>query len=79
MLSLTQPLASSTRGHRLRLGPTAAFLLLASTIVSFLAASSASTPLCATYQAKWDLSGSSRHLVVNLAVSDRAFRAFVAL
>jgi MFS family permease len=52
MPSPVQPSASSPRGHRLRLGPTAAFYLLASIIVSFLAASSAPTPLYATYQAK---------------------------
>jgi MFS family permease len=56
MLSLTQPSGGSTRGRRLRLGPTIAFYLLASIIVSFLAASSAPTPLYATYQAKWGFS-----------------------
>lgn len=56
MPPLTQPSASSTRGHRLRLGPTIAFYLQASIIVSFLAGSSAPTPLYATYQAKWGFS-----------------------
>jgi MFS family permease len=56
MPPLTQPSASSTRGHRLRLGPSIAFYLLASIIVSFLAGSSAPTPLYATYQAKWGFS-----------------------
>src|SRR5271169_1236888 len=56
MPSPTQPSARSPRRHRLRLGPTAAFYLLASIIVSFLAASSAPTPLYATYQAKWGFS-----------------------
>jgi MFS family permease len=56
MPSPTQPSARSPRHHRLRLGPTAAFYLLASIIVSFLAASSAPTPLYATYQAKWGFS-----------------------
>jgi MFS family permease len=38
-----------------RLPPSVAFYLLASIIVSFLAASSAPTPLYATYQAEWGL------------------------
>jgi MFS family permease len=41
---------------RLRLGPTVAFYLLASIIVSFLAGSSVPTPLYATYQAQWGFS-----------------------
>jgi MFS family permease len=41
---------------RLSLGPTIAFYLQASIIVSFLAGSSAPTPLYATYQAKWGFS-----------------------
>jgi MFS family permease len=56
MPSPTQPSARAPPHHRLRLGPTAAFYLLASIIVSFLAASSAPTPLYATYQAKWGFS-----------------------
>jgi len=45
--------------HRLsvhRLGPTASLALLASLIVSFLASSSAPTPLYAVYQAEWGFS-----------------------
>jgi predicted MFS family arabinose efflux permease len=56
MQPLSQPSASGARGHRPRPGPTSAFYLLASIIVSFLAASSAPTPLYATYQAKWGFS-----------------------
>src|ERR1700693_1832929 len=56
MPPVTQPAASRARGHRLRLGPTVAFYLLGSIIVSFLAGSSAPTPLYATYQAKWGFS-----------------------
>jgi MFS family permease len=56
MPPLTQPSASLARGRRLRLGPIVAFYLLASIIVSFLAASSAPTPLYATYQARWGFS-----------------------
>src|ERR1700733_12162486 len=41
---------------RLRPGPTVAFYLLASIIVSFLAGSSVPTPLFATYQAQWGFS-----------------------
>jgi MFS family permease len=41
---------------RLRPGPTVAFYLLASIIVSFLAGSSVPTPLYATYQAQWGFS-----------------------
>lgn len=55
MPPLAQPAASSTWHRRLHLGPTSAFYLLASIIVSFLAASSAPT-LYATYQAKWGFS-----------------------
>ena len=39
----------------LRLPPTAAFLLLASLTVSFLAGSSAPTPLYGVYMAEWGL------------------------
>src|SRR3989442_14792304 len=56
MPPLTQPSTRSTLGPRLRLGPRVAFSLQASIIVSFLATSSAPTPLYATYQAKWDFS-----------------------
>ncbi|WP_406433550.1 MFS transporter [Streptomyces sp. NBC_00631] len=42
-----------TRASRRPIPPRAAFYLLASVIVSFLAASSAPTPLYATYQAEW--------------------------
>jgi hypothetical protein len=56
MPPLTRPSATPIRGHRLRLGPTIAFYLQASIIVSFLAGSSAPTPLYATYQAKWGFS-----------------------
>jgi MFS family permease len=56
MAPLTQPSKRSTLGPRARLGPRVAFYLQASIIVSFLAASSAPTPLYATYQAKWDFS-----------------------
>jgi predicted MFS family arabinose efflux permease len=42
--------------HRVKRRPTAALALLASIIVSFLAASSAPTPLYATYQAEWGFS-----------------------
>lgn len=42
--------------ERLRLPPRAAMVLLASIIVSFLAASSAPTPLYAVYQAQWGFS-----------------------
>src|SRR3984893_3844554 len=41
---------------RLKLPPNGAMLLLASIIVSFLAASSAPTPLYAVYQARWGFS-----------------------
>jgi MFS family permease len=53
---VAQPSAGSARGRRPRLGPTIAFYLQASIIVSFLAGSSAPTPLYATYQAKWGFS-----------------------
>jgi MFS family permease len=53
---LTQTSTRSTLGPRPRIGPRAAFYLLASIIVSFLAASSAPTPLYATYQTKWGFS-----------------------
>jgi MFS family permease len=56
MPPLTQPSTRSTLGPRLRLAPRVAFYLQASIIVSFLAASSAPTPLYATYQAKWGFS-----------------------
>ncbi|MFC4033518.1 MFS transporter [Streptomyces polygonati] len=41
---------------RLRLGPTASLVLLASIVVSLLAASSAPTPLYAVYQREWGFS-----------------------
>lgn len=41
---------------RRRLPPTASLMLLASIVVSFLAASSAATPLYAVYQSEWDFS-----------------------
>jgi hypothetical protein len=41
---------------RLKLPPNGAMLLLASIIVSFLAASSAPTPLYALYQTRWGFS-----------------------
>src|SRR5713226_5339382 len=56
MPPLTQASTRSTLGPRLRLGPRVAFYLQASIIVSFLAGSSAPTPLYATYQAKWGFS-----------------------
>jgi hypothetical protein len=39
-----------------RISPTAAFFLQASITVSFLASSSAPTPLYATYQSEWGFS-----------------------
>jgi MFS family permease len=48
--------ASATAGRRRGLGPTAALILLASIIVSLLAASSAPTPLYAVYQGEWGFS-----------------------
>jgi MFS family permease len=56
MPPITQPSMRSTPGPRLRLGSRVAFYLQASIIVSFLAASSAPTPLYAIYQAKWGFS-----------------------
>jgi MFS family permease len=56
MPPLTQTSTRSTLGPRPRIGSRAAFYLLASIIVSFLAASSAPTPLYATYQATWGFS-----------------------
>src|SRR5437660_8195190 len=56
MPPLTQPSTRSTLGPRVRLGPRVAFYLQASIIVSFLAASSAPTPLYASYQAQWGFS-----------------------
>lgn len=56
MPPLKQPAARWARGHRVRLGRSVAFYLLGSIIVSFLAGSSAPTPLYATYQAKWGFS-----------------------
>src|SRR5882757_11156786 len=43
-------------GKRRHLGPTASLVLLASIMVSLLAASSAPTPLYAVYQQKWGCS-----------------------
>jgi MFS family permease len=56
MPPLTQASGGPPPGERLRLGPTAAFYLQASIIVSFLAGSSAPTPLYATYQGQWGFS-----------------------
>lgn len=49
------PAGSASAGGR-SLGPTAALILLASIIVSLLAASSAPTPLYAVYQGEWGFS-----------------------
>lgn len=50
------PAAGPTAGGGRHLGPTAALILLASIIVSLLAASSAPTPLYAVYQGEWGFS-----------------------
>ncbi|MFF0044359.1 MFS transporter [Streptomyces mirabilis] len=52
MNALEQPSRSTASSRPIQ--PKAAFYVLASILVSFLAASSAPTPLYATYQAEWD-------------------------
>ncbi len=48
--------ADATRRRRLRWGPTGSLVLLASIIITLLAASSAPTPLYAVYQHEWGFS-----------------------
>lgn len=55
-MSLASAIAARPEAASRHLSPGAAFLLLASITVSFLAGSSAPTPLYPTYMAKWGLS-----------------------
>ncbi|MEV0719761.1 MFS transporter [Asanoa sp. NPDC050611] len=55
-MSQTAVAARHTTPGRFRLGRTSSLVLLASIVVSLLAASSAPTPLYATYQAEWGFS-----------------------
>jgi len=52
----THPTAAASAGRSWRLPPGVAFYLQASIVVSFLAASSAPTPLYAVYQGEWGFS-----------------------
>jgi MFS family permease len=54
-MSYTSAVTSNTRDRAGRLSPATAFLLLASITVSFLAGSSAPTPLYPLYMARWGL------------------------
>jgi hypothetical protein len=54
--TLTVDRPATTSAKRFRLGRTGSLVLLASIVVSLLAASSAPTPLYATYQAEWGFS-----------------------
>jgi len=55
-LTVDRPATPSGTARRFRLGRTGSLALLASIVVSLLAASSAPTPLYATYQAEWGFS-----------------------
>jgi predicted MFS family arabinose efflux permease len=64
----SEPAARETPGARasLRLSPMASLYLLASIVVSLLAASSAPTPLYAIYQAKWGFSAITTTIVFGI-------------